>query len=202
MAINLKKGQKINLTKSDNSKLNTFCVGANWGAIKTSNFLGRNKTIPVDLDLSAVLIDDRGELHEIIFFQNLTSLGIIHFGDDRVGDTDGDDGLDNEVIKVELDKLPSHIEQIVFILNSFEKQDFADIPFASIRLYEGDEKIVKNVFAEYNIARDNRYKGYISMILGKLYKRNGAWKFNAIGEPTKDSELKHTVATVMARFSK
>jgi tellurium resistance protein TerZ len=38
------------------------------------------------------------------------------------------------------------------------------------------------------------------MILGKLYKRNGEWKFSAIGEPTKDRELIQTVETVRTRF--
>ena len=33
MAINLEKGQRINLEKSNGSKLQNICVGINWGAI-------------------------------------------------------------------------------------------------------------------------------------------------------------------------
>ena len=35
MAINLSKGQKIDLRKESGSELTNFCVGANWGAIET-----------------------------------------------------------------------------------------------------------------------------------------------------------------------
>lgn len=50
---------------------------------------------------------------------------------------DGDDGLDNEVIQINLGQIPTNIENVVFVLNSFHGHDFATIPFASIRLYEG-----------------------------------------------------------------
>ena len=57
MAINLQKGQKINLEKNNGSKLTDFCVGCNWGAItKRGGFLGIGKqTIDVDLDLSCAM---------------------------------------------------------------------------------------------------------------------------------------------------
>ena len=63
MAINLQKGQKINLEKDGGAKLERFCVGCNWGAIKTtSGFLGlATKTVDVDLDLSCVLVDAAGK---------------------------------------------------------------------------------------------------------------------------------------------
>ena len=43
---------------------------------------------------------------------------------------------------------------------------------------------------------DGKFAGYVSMILGKLYKRNGEWKFSAIGEPTRDAKLEDTLRTV------
>jgi len=36
--------------------------------------------------------------------------------------------------------------------------------------------------------------------MGVFYKRNGEWKFNAIGEPTRDSKLPETVKTVQANY--
>jgi len=198
MAVSLVKGQKISLKKEDGSNLNSFCVGANWGMIEGKGFFGGSKKIPVDLDLSAGIFSDKGV--EVVYFGNLNFPGIKHSGDDLAGDADGDDGLDNEVISIDLSKIPEDVNQIVFLLNSYKKQDFATIPFASIRLYEGTPSRVNQVVATYNVASDAKYSGYVSMILGKLYKRNGEWKFSAIGEPTKDVDLKSTIQTVMSKF--
>ena len=200
MGINLIKGQKINLKKNDGSFLENFCVGANWGAIDGKGFFGGKKKIAVDLDLSAGLYDETGKLVDKIFFGHKKGQGIIHSGDDLTGDLDGDDGLDNEVIKVNLNQIPSSVSQIVFVLNSFKKQDFADIPFASIRLYEGTPDKVNSVVAKYEVSSEPKFAGYVSMILGKLYRRNGEWKFQAIGDPVKDRNLKSTLKTVQEKY--
>ena len=199
MAINLAKGQKINLKKENGSDLNSFCVGANWGAIETKGFFGTKK-IPVDLDLSLGMFDANKNLLKKVYFGNKKEQGILHSGDDLVGDEGGDDGLDNEVIQVDLTKIPSNVEQIVFVLNSFKGQDFATIPYASIRLYEGTPSRVNEIVATYNIASDSKFKGFVSMILGKLYRRNGEWKFSAIGEPTRDAKLEQTLMTVQRTY--
>ena len=199
-SINLKKGQRINLKKDDNTQLSSFCVGANWGVIKKTGFLGRVKIEPVDLDLSAMIFDDDDKLVDLVYFGNLRSLGVVHYGDDLTGDTDGDDGLDNEVININLEQLSVDIKQVVFVLNSYNHQDFATIPFASIRLYEGTADKVNKVFTTYNIANDRKYAGHVSMVLGKLYKKNRQWEFEAIGEPTRDTELEDTLETVCLNY--
>ena len=38
------------------------------------------------------------------------------------------------------------------------------------------------------------------MVMGIFYKRNGEWKFNAIGEPTKDRTFQETLETVKKRY--
>jgi len=200
MAINLQKGQRISLKKDDGTKLTSFCVGANWGAIETTAFFGGSRTIPVDLDLSIGMYNNKNRLIRTIYFGNLESQGIRHSGDDLVGDIYGDDGLDNEIVSINLSEIPSNIEQLVFVLNSYKKQDFATIPFASIRLYEGTPSRVNQVFANYNIASNAQFSGYVSMILGKLYKRNGEWKFSAIGEACKAKELQGTLKVVEESF--
>ena len=199
MAVNLVKGQKINLKKDDGSALNSFCVGANWGAIEKKGFFGTKK-VAVDLDLSAALFDSNKNLAGVVYFGELQAPGIKHSGDDLTGDIDGDDGLDNEVIEVNLSQIPANIEQVVFILNSYKGQDFATIPYASIRLYEGTPDRVNEVFATYEVAKEPQFAGYVSMVLGKLYKRNGEWKFSAIGEPTKDRKLQDTINSVAQRY--
>jgi tellurium resistance protein TerZ len=86
------------------------------------------------------------------------------------------------------------------VLNSFRGQDFKTIPFASIRIYEGTSKRVNEVFATYDIANGANFAGHISMVMGVFYKKNGEWKFNAIGEPTKDKKLEETIKTVTQNF--
>ncbi len=200
MAISLVKGQKISLKKDDGSSLNNFCVGANWGAIVKKGFFGNNKIIPVDLDLSVACFDGNQALQNIIYFGNKSAPGIFHSGDDLTGDTDGDDGLDNEIISIDLSRVDRNIEQIFFVINSYNQIDFNDIPFASIRLYEGTPTRVNKIFASYNIARDHTFAYSVAMILGKLYKRNSEWKFSAIGEPTKDRKLDELITKSVIKF--
>ena len=72
MAINLTKGQKIDLRKNNGESLTNFCVGVNWGAIETikSGFLGigtKKVVEDVDLDLSCVMYDDSKNLVDWIY---------------------------------------------------------------------------------------------------------------------------------------
>lgn len=200
MAISLQKGQKISLEKTNGSSLTNICVGVNWGAITKKGFFGGQKTVAVDLDASCAVFDANNNVLDIVYFGNLNSTGIQHSGDDLVGDTDGDDGLDNEIINVNLSRLPPNAEQVVFVLNSFSGDDFKTIPFASIRLYEGTADRVDSIHATYDIANDPKFAGSVSMVLGKLYKHNGNWKFSAIGETTRDKELKDTINTVIRSY--
>ena len=68
MAINLSKGQKIDLRKSSGAELTSFCVGVNWGAIETKAFFGLSKNKKdVDLDLSCILVDDTNALCDYLY---------------------------------------------------------------------------------------------------------------------------------------
>ena len=203
MAINLQKGQRINLEKTNGSKLQNICVGINWGAIEKKGMFGLGKTKEaVDLDASCALYDDNKKMTDIIYFGNLKSKdgAVKHSGDDQSGDMGGDDGLDNEVITLDFSQLNPAITYAAFVLNSFRGQDFGTIPFASIRIYEGTAKRVNEIFATYDIASGAGFAGHVSMVMGVFYKRNGEWKFNAIGEPTKDKKLEETIATVTKNY--
>jgi len=201
MAISLQKGQRINLEKTGGGTLERLCLGANWGAIEKKGLFGK-KMVAVDLDASVALYDSNKQLIDLVYFGQLAAKkgGIKHSGDDTTGDMDGDDGLDNEVISIDLSAVDSNAEQIVFILNSYRGQDFKDIPFASIRIYEGTADRVDNVFATYDVANDEKFAGAMSMVMGKLYKHNGNWKFSAIGDTSTDKDLKKIVALVQQKY--
>ncbi|MDE6237569.1 MAG: tellurium resistance TerZ family protein [Muribaculaceae bacterium] len=220
MAINLEKGQRINLEKSNGSKLTQFCVGCNWGAIKTGGFLGFGKTTQdVDLDLSCVMIDGNGNLVDHIYspLYRTDFLGryglpagkldsrdyaLHHSGDDLQGDQDGDDELDNEIITVDLSRISPDVEQIFFFLNNVGKEDFSQIPYASIRMFEGTPQKVKEVFASYNVAAEPQYRGMKALVMGKLYRRNGDWKFSAIGDAFPDPNLCETIKRIVTNYAK
>ena len=201
MGISLQKGQRINLEKGGKG-LEKICVGVNWGAIEKKSFFGKEKKVGVDLDASVGLFSESKALTDVIYFGQLVSKcgSIRHSGDDLTGDVDGDDGLDNEVISVDLTNVPSHVDQIIFVLNSFQGQDFASIPFASIRIYEGTPTRVDDIVASYDIANDSTFSGKVSMIMGKLYRHSGTWKFTSIGDSTQDKKLEQTLKTASASY--
>ena len=220
MAIRLEKGQRINLEKSNGSKLTEFCVGCNWGAIVSGGFLGFGKTVhDVDLDLSCVMLDADGKLVDHIYSplyrrEFLGSYGmppgkvdsgdhaLHHSGDDRKGDQAGDDGLDNEIITVDLNRVSPNVDRIFFFLNNCGKEDFSQIPYASIRMYEGTPQRVKEVFASYEVAAEPQFRGMTALVMGKLYRRNGEWRFSAIGDAYPDPNLCETIKRIVTNYAK
>jgi tellurium resistance protein TerZ len=223
MAIRLEKGQRINLEKDNGSKLTNFCVGCNWGAITKKAFFGLSTTVvDVDLDLSCLLFDAEGKPIDHIYSPlyrfgdkniglpngKLDSIdkALHHTGDDLQGDQNGDDGLDNEIITVDLTRVNSNVASIVFFLNIYNNEDyqgdFSGIPYASIRMYEGTPTKVKEVFAQYDVATRTDCVGKRGLVMGKLYRRNGEWKFAAIGDAFEDRSIVHTIARVMKDYSK
>jgi tellurium resistance protein TerZ len=67
-------------------------------------------------------------------------------------------------------------------------------------MYEGTPTKVNSVFASYNVSAETQYTGKLSIIMGKLYKRNGEWKFSAIGDPTEDTFLGQTIHRIMKSY--
>jgi len=204
MAIRLEKGQRINLEKNNGAKLTQFCVGCNWGSIIKNGFLGLGNSVQdVDLDLSCVMLDANGNLCDHIYsplYRKEFLDQLHHSGDDLKGDQDGDDGLDNEIITVDLNKISSSVEQIFFFLNNCGKEDFSQIPYASIRMYEGTPEWVKEIFAQYDVAAESQYQGKTALIMGKLYRRGGEWKFSAIGDAYPDGNLCETIKRIITNY--
>lgn len=216
MAINLVKGQRINLEKGGGTKLTNFCVGCNWGAVTKKALFGlTTEVVDVDLDLSCLMFSSDGKVVDYIYSPLYRGLNgkvdsidraLHHSGDDLTGDTDGDDGLDNEIITVDLNKVSSNISSIVFFLNIYNNNkyqgDFSGIPYASIRMYEGTPTQVKEVFAQYDVATKTECMGKRALVMGKLYRKGGDWKFAAIGDAFEDKNIVKTLARVRKDYSK
>lgn len=201
MAINLEKGQRISLEK-DGGALTTIEIGVNWGAITKKGFLG-TKQVAVDLDASVGMFDEQGNLVDTVWFRQLTSTckSVHHSGDDRTGDIGGDDGQDNEIIKVDLTRVPGNVHQLALVLNSFNQQNFGDIPFANIRIHDGKAQGSGSVFAKFDIAHDPSFSGKTSMIMGSVYRHGAAWKFRSIGVAIADRDLKSSLSTFAKSYA-
>lgn len=200
--IRLSKGSSISLEK-EGKQLEEVCIGLNWGAITKKSFFGLlNDTVSVDLDGSATLFDKDGKELDTVYYGKLMSKcrGVLHSGDDLTGDLYGDDGKDNEVILVKLNKVRPNVHSIVFHLTSYKKQDFCTIPFAKIRIYEGTRKVVDRVLASYNVAGEEKFSGKISMVMAKLQRVGDNWKFEALGDPSDGRNIYEVIDDIQRRF--
>lgn len=202
--INLKKGSSIRLEK-DGMQLSNVCFGLNWGAIQKEGFLSSifgPETISVDLDGAVTLFEGR-HVSETIYFRNLHSINgsVQHSGDDLTGDLNGDDGLDNEVITIDLPGIPSKVDSIYIYLNSYQGQDFGEVPYSKIRIYEGSPDFVNEVLATFNLSVESKFKGYVSMIMGKLVRTpNNHWDFTAIGDPVRARSIEGIESVIASKY--
>lgn len=174
MPINLSKGQKVDLTKT-NPGLKSIMVGLGWdvNAFDTG--------AAFDLDASAFLLGENGQTpseKEFIFYGNLehTSGSVKHMGDNLTGSGEGDD----EQIFVDLASVPSNISRIAFTVTIYDadvrRQNFGQVSNAFIRIVNNEtgEEIIR-----YDLGED--FSIETAVVVGELYRNNGEWKFNAIG---------------------
>ena len=90
-----------------------------------------------------------------------------------------------------------NVNQIVFFLISNKKQVFADIPFVTIRIYEGTPDRVDKVLETLYVSSLPEFAGKTSAIMGKFYRVNGEWKYNNIGHPTSDTDTNQVVQKIL-----
>lgn len=179
MSVNLAKGQKISLDKESGGGLSRIFMGLGWDAAKAGGFLGglfgRGEGGTIDLDASCVLFDEQGRMVDSVWFRHLRSTdgSIEHTGDNLTGEGDGDD----EVIRVDLSRVPGNVKSLVFTVNSFTGQTFERVANAYCRIV--NESNSKEI-AKYSLS--DCKGGHTAMVMTKLYRHNGEWKMSAIGE--------------------
>lgn len=196
MAINLVKGQKIDLTKG-RSGLSSIMVGLGWDPVETKKsggFLGGllgggGGGADIDCDASVIMLDENGKLkgkENLIYFGNKKSKdgSVVHSGDNLTGEGDGDD----ETINVDLKRISPAIHRLIFVVNIYnaqkKKQDFGMIQNAFIRLVDNQSK---EELVHYNLTEN--YAGKMSLVTGELYRQGTEWKFSATGEGTTDPDI-------------
>ena len=113
-------------------------------------------------------------------------------GDNLTGAGDGDD----EQIVIDLNSVPADYDRIVIAVNIYSavsrKQHFGMIKNAFIRLVDARDN---NEMCIYNLTEN--YSGMTAMIFGEVYRYNGEWKFNAMGQGTNDGSIRE----LSARYS-
>jgi len=199
MAINLQKGQRVDLTKS-NPGLSKILVGLGWDPVQSGGggglfggLFGGGGAANIDCDASVIMLGANDRLQnnkDVIYFGNLKSNdgSVQHSGDNLTGDGDGDD----EQIMVDLSRVPSHIQKLVFVVNIYDcvkrKQHFGMIQNAFIRIVNpsNDQELI-----HYNLT-DN-YSGLTCLVTGEIYRHGNDWKFAAIGSGTNAASLSEVV---------
>lgn len=188
MAINLQKGQRVNLTK-ENAGLSKIMVGLGWDPVGQGgkkglfgNLFGGGGAPDIDCDASVFMLNGDDKIQakgDIIYFGNLkhSSGSVNHMGDNLTGDGEGDD----EQIAVELAKVPEHVQKLVFVVNIYDcikrKQHFGMIKNAFIRIInlQNNQEILR-----FNLSDD--YSNKTALYVAEIYRHGSEWKFAAIGE--------------------
>lgn len=191
--VSLSKNQTVSLSK-ESSSINQVKFGLGWDPIKKKGFLGGlfGGSDSIDLDAGCVLMDSAGNTIDTIWFRNLKSRcgSVIHHGDNLTGEGDGDD----EVIEVNLSKLPSNVEYLAFTVNSFRGQTFNDVDNAFCRVVDQTDKEL----ARYKLTEQGSHTG---IIIASLRRNKGNWDFTAHGHAcrgrTIDDMHSDIVATVV-----
>lgn len=187
MSVKLQKGQKVSLSK-EHAGLSRIVVGLGWDEVQQSRGFFAPKPQDIDCDAFALLLVN-GKLtsnQDIVYFANLThkSGSVKHMGDNLTGAGDGDD----EQIVIDLNTVPSQYDRIVLAVNIYKaydrRQHFGMIQNAFIRLVDARNN---NEMCIYNLTEN--YSGQTAMLFGEVYRYNGEWKFNAVGQGTTDGSI-------------
>ncbi|QED46552.1 TerD family protein [Cytobacillus dafuensis] len=171
MGVTLRKGQKVDLTKS-HPGLEVVVAGLGWDVSQSHS--------QYDLDASAFLIGPSGKVQsdlDFVFYNNPSggNGSIIYTGDNRTGAGARDD----EQIRIDLNKVPPSIHRIAFTITihdaHLKQQNFGQVSNAYVRIFNAltNEELIR-----FDLGRD--FTVETAIVAAELYRHNGEWKFNAI----------------------
>lgn len=187
--VNLSKGQTVSLEKRGGGTLTRVRMGLGWDAMKKKGMFGKLKDQSVDLDASALLFDQGGQLVDQVWFQQLASKdgSVRHTGDNVTGAGEGDD----ESILVDLQAVPGEVSQIVFVVNSFTGQDFSQIENAFCRLVDSTANDTE--LARYELTGSGSHN---SQVMAKVSRAGNGWSMTAIGATASGRTFRDLLPTV------
>ncbi|GHD68767.1 transport-associated protein [Streptomyces goshikiensis] len=176
--VNLQKNQTVSLVKGGRPLLSQVKMGLGWEPA----FGGRD----IDLDASVIAYGPQRNHIDSCYFGKLSILGgaVKHSGDNLTGEGAGDD----EVIVVDLGRLPAEATGLVFTVNSFSGQKFSEVAKAYCRLIDAasGEELVR-----FDLTGAEPQTG---VMMAKLIKQfSGEWEMTAIGEFVKSRTVRGMV---------
>ena len=175
MSINLSKGERINLSK-EAPGLKNAGIGLGWDTNATDTGGA------FDLDASVFMLGSTGKIPSdkcLVFYNNKQSPdnSVIHLGDSTTGEGVGDD----ETVTVDLTKVDAAVQEIVFVVTIHEaesrRQNFGQVRNAFIRIYD---TTTNTEVLKYDLDED--FSRETAIEFGKLYKKDGEWRFQAVGQ--------------------
>lgn len=174
MAIDLSKGQNIDLTKEEPG-LETVRLCLGWEPRVTD---GED----FDLDASCFLLAADNKVRDasdFCYHRNLVTGGgaVEHLGDNLTG---AGDTMDKEQIRVALSHLPADVEKIAVVVAIHDaiarRQTFGQVDNAFIRVV--NDQTGREV-ARYDLTEESSVEN--ALIMGEIYRRETAWKFRIVG---------------------
>ncbi|MGI5222338.1 TerD family protein [Nocardia sp. CA-290969] len=170
--VSLQKGQRVSLRKEDGAALTFVKMGLGWDPVQQRGMFG-SRTVDIDLDASVVLFADMNPV-DVAYYGQLTSKdgSVRHQGDNLTGEGAGDD----EVILVDLTRIPAHVNSLVFIVTSYKGHTFGQVQNAFCRLIDGANNAE---LARYSLTGGTPTT---AMAMAKLFRAGADWKMQAIGE--------------------
>ncbi|MGV9514530.1 TerD family protein [Nocardia sp. NPDC003627] len=170
--VSLQKGQRVTLRKEGGAALTFVKMGLGWDPVRTRGMFG-NRTVDIDLDASVCLFADNN-LVDVAYYGQLSSKdgSVRHQGDNLTGEGEGDD----EMILVDLTRIPAHISTLLFIVTSYKGHTFEQVQNAFCRLIDGANN---GELARYTLAGG---MPFTAMAMAKVYRVGADWKMQALGE--------------------
>ncbi|MGV9875745.1 TerD family protein, partial [Streptomyces cellulosae] len=176
--VSLQKNQTVSLMKGGRPLLSQVKMGLGWEPA----YRGKD----IDLDASVIAFGPQRNHIDSCYFGKLQILGgaIQHSGDNLTGEGAGDD----EVITVDLGRLPMEVSGLVFTVNSFSGQKFTEVAKAYCRLLDGatGEELVR-----FDLTSAEPQTG---VMMAKLIRQfSGEWEMTAMGEFVKGRTVRGMV---------
>ncbi|MFJ6353573.1 TerD family protein [Streptomyces sp. NPDC092046] len=176
--VSLQKNQTVSLVKGGRPLLSQVKMGLGWEPA----FRGKD----IDLDASVIAYGPQRNHLDSCYFGKLSILNgaVKHSGDNLTGEGAGDD----EVIVVDLGRLPADTTGLVFTVNSFSGQKFTEVAKAYCRLIDAatGEELVR-----FDLTTAEPQTG---VMMAKLIKQfTGEWEMTAMGEFVKSRTVRGMV---------
>ncbi|MFG2117246.1 TerD family protein [Streptomyces sp. NPDC048718] len=176
--VSLQKNQTVSLVKGGRPLLSQVKMGLGWEPA----YRGKD----IDLDASVIAYGPQRNHIDSCYFGKLSILNgaVKHSGDNLTGEGAGDD----EVIVVDLGRLPADTTGLVFTVNSFSGQKFTEVAKAYCRLIDATtgEELVR-----FDLTTAEPQTG---VMMAKLIRQfSGEWEMTAMGEFVKSRTVRGMV---------